>query len=222
MNMMEVHAVTLPSEGDLDLAFEVEAFADFGKALRITLPPPSPGWGWSQLNVCVSYTAGAGPALCWLDPAQTAGKVHPCLFTQGQACLNRSLFPCMDTPSVRITYTASVTAPAALRVIMGAGGNFSPEDTAAETVAAPEPEQDEAEGVETAAVEAAGSRSTRAAKLSSFTMTSGTSVSHFKMEQAIPCYLIALAVGDLRCVEVGPRSRVYAEPSLLAAARVPS
>ena len=37
----------------------------------------------------------------------------------------------------------------------------------------------------------------------------------FKMEQPIPAYLMALAVGDVRFKEVGPRTGVYAEPSLL-------
>lgn len=40
----------------------------------------------------------------------------------------------------------------------------------------------------------------------------------FRMEQPIPSYLIALAVGDLAFRELGPRSGVYAEPALLAAA----
>ena len=38
------------------------------------------------------------------------------------------------------------------------------------------------------------------------------------MEQPVPSYLIALAVGDLGFRELGPRSGVYAEPSLLDAA----
>ncbi len=37
----------------------------------------------------------------------------------------------------------------------------------------------------------------------------------FRMEQPIPAYLIALAVGDLAFVELGPRTGVYAEPSVL-------
>ncbi len=40
----------------------------------------------------------------------------------------------------------------------------------------------------------------------------------FRMEQPVPSYLIALAVGDLGFRELGPRSGVYAEPSLLDAA----
>ncbi|MEO8503809.1 MAG: M1 family metallopeptidase [Acidobacteriota bacterium] len=39
---------------------------------------------------------------------------------------------------------------------------------------------------------------------------------HFSMPQPIPSYLLALAVGDLEFRSMGPRSGVYAEPSMLA------
>lgn len=41
----------------------------------------------------------------------------------------------------------------------------------------------------------------------------------FEMSHPIPSYLIALAIGDLVSAEVGPRSRVWAEPCLIAAAK---
>jgi leukotriene-A4 hydrolase len=41
---------------------------------------------------------------------------------------------------------------------------------------------------------------------------------HFKMDQAIPSYLMALAVGDVEFREIGPRTGVYAIPSLADAA----
>lgn len=47
---------------------------------------------------------------------------------------------------------------------------------------------------------------------------SGEGVFDFAMDQPIPAYLIALAVGDLKFQEVGPRTGVYAEPSVLAKA----
>jgi hypothetical protein len=43
-------------------------------------------------------------------------------------------------------------------------------------------------------------------------------VYRFRMEEAIPPYLIALAVGDLAFRELGPRSGVYAEPAVVEAA----
>jgi len=41
---------------------------------------------------------------------------------------------------------------------------------------------------------------------------------HFTMPQAVPSYLIALAVGDLQFKSMGKRTGVYAEPSILEAA----
>jgi leukotriene-A4 hydrolase len=38
---------------------------------------------------------------------------------------------------------------------------------------------------------------------------------HFEMKQAVPSYLIALAVGDLDFRPIGPRTGVYAEPSVV-------
>lgn len=40
---------------------------------------------------------------------------------------------------------------------------------------------------------------------------------HFEMKQAIPCYLIALAVGDLRYKDLNENCGVYAEPELIEA-----
>jgi len=49
-------------------------------------------------------------------------------------------------------------------------------------------------------------------------MGADMSQSPFRMEQPIPSYLIALAAGDLAFCELGPRSGVYAEPSVVNAA----
>lgn len=43
-------------------------------------------------------------------------------------------------------------------------------------------------------------------------------VYNFKMEQPIPPYLLALAVGDLKFAPIGERTGVYAEPSVVEAA----
>ncbi len=40
----------------------------------------------------------------------------------------------------------------------------------------------------------------------------------FQMPHSIPAYLLALAVGDIQVQSIGPRTAVYAEPSVLAAA----
>ncbi|CAK9257409.1 unnamed protein product [Sphagnum jensenii] len=57
-----------------------------------------------------------------------------------------------------------------------------------------------------------------AAHLERVSLDSGRAVERFVMNQAIPPYLFALAAGDIVHEEIGPRTRVYAEPSVVKAA----
>ncbi|MBL8722971.1 MAG: M1 family metallopeptidase [Planctomycetes bacterium] len=138
-----------------------------GQPLRIDLGPDTK-------QVVVRYrTAADAEAMQWLQPEQTNGGTKPFLFTQGQAILTRSWIPLQDSPAVRITWSASVQAPADLEVVMSAsargGGN-------------------------------------------------GTGRTTFRMTEAVPPYLIALACGDLQRRELSPRCAVWAEPALVDAA----
>ncbi|MGQ0560075.1 MAG: M1 family metallopeptidase [Sphingosinicella sp.] len=70
-------------------------------------------------RIVVRYrSAPNAPALQWLTPEQTAGGRHPYLFSQGQAILNRSWIPTQDSPGIRQTWEARITAPEPLTVVM--------------------------------------------------------------------------------------------------------
>ncbi|MBF5042213.1 M1 family metallopeptidase [Aggregicoccus sp. 17bor-14] len=143
-----------------------------GQPLTVTLRP-----GTRRIVVRYETRPEAG-ALQWLTPAQTAGKQHPYLFSQGEAILTRTWVPTQDSPGIRQTYSARLTVPRGLRAVMSA-------------------EQLTPEGVP---------------------VDGGHTRFDFRMPQAIPPYLMAVAVGDIAFQQLGPRSGVYAEPSVLARA----
>jgi aminopeptidase N len=70
-------------------------------------------------RIRIHYRSGPGAAaLQWLAPAQTAGGRHPYLFSQGEAILNRTWIPTQDSPGIRQTWEARITAPRPLTVVM--------------------------------------------------------------------------------------------------------
>jgi len=100
---------------DEDLKFELGNFnEDLGTPLTVFCPP-------TTKNIKITYkTSPTAEALQWLNPQQTAGKVHPFLFSQSQAILARTWLPCQDSPGVRFTYDAEVTVPKELIALMSA------------------------------------------------------------------------------------------------------
>jgi aminopeptidase N len=163
---------------------DVEAIDGAGKSapLKYALAPRDQQLG-SKLTIQapqhprairILYTTSPGASgLQWLPPAQTADKRQPFMFSQSESIHARSWVPLQDSPAIRFTYTAEVTAPKDTRVAMSApndpthalNGDFS------------------------------------------FTQT-----------HPIPSYLLAIAAGDLAVKETGPRSAVYAEPSVVGKA----
>jgi leukotriene-A4 hydrolase len=98
-----------------------QADADKGAPLTIALP------GEGRHRIVIRYRSGAdAEALQWLTPEQTAGKKHPYLLSQGQPTLNRTWIPTQDSPGVRQTWSAQVTAPEPLTVVMS-GERLTPE-----------------------------------------------------------------------------------------------
>ncbi|KAK4284032.1 hypothetical protein QN277_000919 [Acacia crassicarpa] len=156
-----------------------------------------------QLSVCLSNhssflvtytTSPSSSALQWLNPLQTFNKSHPFVYTQCQAIHARAVFPCQDTPAVRIRYSARLNILDQLSAVM-----------AAQHVERRCPADNEAEEL------GCGNSSWSAP---------GRVVEEFVMEQPVPPYLFAFAIGEIGKREVGPRTRVYAEavPELLDAA----
>jgi aminopeptidase N len=71
-------------------------------------------------QVRIAYIARDAEALQWLNPAQTAGKRYPFLFSQGESILNRSWIPTQDSPGIRQTWSARIRVPAPLTAVMSA------------------------------------------------------------------------------------------------------
>ena len=115
---------------DLKIA-SVEALDASGKAspLKYTLAPRDKELG-SKLtieapahpaSVRIDYaTVPEASGLQWLAPEQTASKKLPFMFSQSESIHARSWVPLQDSPAIRITYDAHITAPKDVRVVMSA------------------------------------------------------------------------------------------------------
>lgn len=180
---------------DLKATWQVKPFTSFGEILEISLPLEIAQE--DEFVIQVHYTTQpTSPGVCWLEKEQTAGKKLPYMYTQGQEVLNRSLFPCQDSPSVRITYTAAVAVPNPLVCVMSA------------KLCSVEP------------VAVVSTASTAVEESENLKLSTGSKTCYrFEMQQSIPVYLVAMAVGDLVSADVGPRSSIWTEPCMLEAAK---
>ena len=98
-------------------AYQLEARrGPLGEPLRIHLGERMAG---DRVKVAIDYaTTPKCTALGWLSASQTRAKKTPFLYSQCQAIHGRSLVPCMDTPSRKVTYTARVNS--SIPVLMSA------------------------------------------------------------------------------------------------------
>ena len=72
-------------------------------------------------KVRVTYaTSPEASGLQWLEPSMTESKNGPFMFSQSQQIHARSWVPLQDTPQIRFTYSAHVTAPKDAMVLMSA------------------------------------------------------------------------------------------------------
>lgn len=126
-NGLEVAKVTdeagkaLPFElGKQEGAIKEGNGEDKGEPLTITMG--------AARKIAITYSAQNAEALQWLAPEQTAGGKHPYLFSQGQATLNRTWIPTQDSPGIRQTWEARITAPKELTVVMSGLSGGDAED----------------------------------------------------------------------------------------------
>ena len=101
---LEIQSITDGSDQPLD--YKVGAADEkLGSPLAVALRPDT-----KRLVIKYQSAKDAG-ALQWLTPEQTAGKKKPYLFSQGQAIENRSWIPTQDSPGIRQSWEAPITAP---------------------------------------------------------------------------------------------------------------
>jgi leukotriene-A4 hydrolase len=150
-----------------DAVYEVGEYDELlGSPLNVTITAES-----NKVEIFYETTPET-EALDWVDPSLTLGKIHPYVFTQGQSILTRTWVPLMDTPGLRVTYSADMKVPAELMAVMSADN----------------PTEKNPEGKY-----------------------------HFEMTNPVPCYLMALAVGDLEFAPLDHRTGVYTEHAMLEA-----
>ena len=162
-----------PTSTGSEASFEyTQQHPKLGQALSIELPGGLEGQ--QDLRVKIHYkTDPSASALQWLPKELTAGGKHPFMFSQSQSIHARSWVPLQDTPSVRVTYEASIHTPASLLAVMSADND---------------------------------------------PLTPRSGEYHFNMPQAIPSYLLAIAVGNIYFAPIGEDTGIYAEPEMLDAA----
>eukprot|EP00343_Euplotes_focardii_P010477 CAMPEP_0205827556 /NCGR_PEP_ID=MMETSP0206-20130828/32400_1 /ASSEMBLY_ACC=CAM_ASM_000279 /TAXON_ID=36767 /ORGANISM="Euplotes focardii, Strain TN1" /LENGTH=559 /DNA_ID=CAMNT_0053128583 /DNA_START=140 /DNA_END=1819 /DNA_ORIENTATION=+ len=99
--------------------FKVGELTDIGNKLEITLD--SPVKANTDLELKIEYTTSPkSEALSWLNKEQTIEKEHPYLFSQSEPIYARCIFPCQDTPTIKVPYTATVKVKAPMTVLMSA------------------------------------------------------------------------------------------------------
>ncbi|KAI8625706.1 leukotriene A-4 hydrolase [Xylariaceae sp. FL1651] len=82
----------------------------YGSPLHVSVPNGAGQGDIVKLDIALETTKDC-VGLQWMTPAQTGNKKHPYVYSQCQAILARSIFPCQDTPDVKSTFTFNITSP---------------------------------------------------------------------------------------------------------------
>jgi leukotriene-A4 hydrolase len=118
INNVQLVAGNDTSDVDYKLC-ESESHPNIGTPIRIRLPASMSVGQEYVVRVEYSTTVDSS-ALQWLTPEQTTSGIHPFVFSQCQAIHARSLLPCQDVCSVKVTYSATVRYPSSLTALMSA------------------------------------------------------------------------------------------------------
>ncbi|MFV0644640.1 MAG: aminopeptidase, partial [Sphingomonadaceae bacterium] len=113
-NGLKITRITDAAGKDLPYTIN-ERVESMGEPLTVMLPYAASG---KPVQIIITYSAANSDALQWLSPEQTAGGKQPFLFSQGQPTLNRTWIPTQDSPGIRQSWDARITAPDNLTVVM--------------------------------------------------------------------------------------------------------
>jgi leukotriene-A4 hydrolase len=98
-------------------AWSLGPVTPYGRALSIGITS-------ATRFVTIAYsTSPSASGLLWNDAAQSFGRQQPYLYSQNEPVSARSWIPLQDTPSVRLTYDATLRVPPGLLALMSAGDN---------------------------------------------------------------------------------------------------
>uniref|UniRef100_A0A0N5BUD8 Leuk-A4-hydro_C domain-containing protein n=1 Tax=Strongyloides papillosus TaxID=174720 RepID=A0A0N5BUD8_STREA len=115
---LKINSIVYLSES---LKFITNPNGVMGQTITIVTPLLTKG---SEGTLKIHYTTDPdASALQFISKEQTIDKKAPYLYSQCQPCHARSIVPCMDTPSVKQTYTANVFVPKGFTVLMSAISN---------------------------------------------------------------------------------------------------
>ncbi|KAF3058649.1 Leukotriene A-4 hydrolase like protein [Daldinia childiae] len=107
-NHLSISSVKLDS-ADSEWAVK-DRVEPYGAPLHVSVPNGVSQGDVVKLDIALETTESC-VGLQWMTPAQTGNKKHPYVYSQCQAILARSIFPCQDTPDVKSTFTFNITSP---------------------------------------------------------------------------------------------------------------